>query len=318
MGRKKIQEDLVTQWILARRKGESYRSISKRFDVDPRTVKSWIQRAGEEKEKEHWEAVSRQVDAKYLDQHYRMLLQVAAALLDAVHTDPMSAHQEQEAHFILSGRIEYAVHQSDELLAERGLNIGFGSSEFTANPEIKNHATERLGHILLDALLEHEPRLKSMIEAWEINWNKFQKARLKLIEAAKNLFTHADVESKIAEDLKLAVVQEALRNRIFNEEPRSSRVDVLDDKVAHLVRYNPRATAIVYTGAISDVEAAQKAYDRVLSQLSHPARVNPVQDCYKSLTDQVRQAENYIDRLILIGKPRGHCALCLNRSIDSF
>jgi len=55
------------QWIQLRRKEESYRSIGRRFDVDPRTVKSWVQKAGEEKEKEHWEAVSRQVDAKYLD-----------------------------------------------------------------------------------------------------------------------------------------------------------------------------------------------------------------------------------------------------------
>ena len=81
MARKKIDSQLVAQWIHLNRKGESYRSIGRQFDVDSRTVKSWIMRAGEEKEKEHWEAVSRQVDAKYLDEHYRMLLQIAVRRL---------------------------------------------------------------------------------------------------------------------------------------------------------------------------------------------------------------------------------------------
>lgn len=313
MGRKKIQEEIVAQWILARRKGESYRSISNRFDVDPRTVKSWIQRAGEEKEREHWEAVSRQVDAKYLDQHYRMLLQVAAAVLDAVHTDPMSAHHELEARVILNGQIESAVRNSDELLVERGLNIRFRASEFAPNPGIKDHTTERLGRILHDALLEHEPRLKSVIEVCESDWNKFQKARLKLMEAAKNLFKQANVRDSVAEALKIAAVQEVLKNRLFREAPRSSRVDVLDDKNAHFVRYSRRTETRVYTGSKQEIEAVQKVYDKVLSQLSHPARVKPVQNCYQSLLDKVRQAESYIDRLILMGKPQGHCALCFNR-----
>ena len=313
MGREKIHDQLVAQWIQLRRKGDSYRSIGREFDVDPRTVKSWIQRAGEEKEKEHWEAVSRQVDAKYLDEHYRMLLQVAAAVLDTVHTDPVFVHHKHDARVLLNGSVQSAVQKSAELLAGRGLDMRFRVSEFPSDAGIKDDTAERLGRRLLDALLEHEPWLKTAIEAWESDWIKFQQARLKLVEAAKNLFTHANIGDRITEALKTEVVREALGNKLFNKEPWSSRVDVIDDKNAHLTRYNRLTEKKVYTGSKQEVEAAYKAYDKVLSQLSHEERVEPVEDSYHSLMDQVRGVEDYVDHLILMGKPQGQCPLCLNR-----
>jgi hypothetical protein len=317
MERKKIDDQLVAQWIQLRRKGDSFRSIGREFDVDPRTVKSWIQRAGEEKEKEHWEAVSRQVDAKYLDEHYRMLLQVAAAVLDTVHTDPVFVHHKHDARVLLNGSVQSAVQKSAELLAGRGLDVGFRVSEFPSDAGIRDDTAERLGRRLLDALMEHEPWLKTAIEAWESQWSKFQHARLQLIEAAKNLFKHANIGDRITEALKTEVVREALGNKLFNEEPWSSRVDVIDDKNAHLTRYNRRTEKKVYTGSKQEVEAAYKAYDKVLSQLSHEERVKPVADSYHSLMDQVREVEDYVDHLILMGKPQGQCTLCLNRSIHS-
>jgi hypothetical protein len=313
MVRKKVDDQLVAQWIHLRRKGEPYRSIGREFGVDPRTVKSWIQRAGEEKEKEHWEAVSRQVDAKYLDEHYRMLLQIAAAVLDTVHRDPVFVHHELDAHVLVDNCIQSAVRKSAELLAGRGLDMSSAASEFPSDAGIKDHTAERLGRRLLDALMEHEPQLKMAIEAWESDWTKFQQARLKLVEAAKNLFKQANTSDRIAEVLKIEVVREALGNKLFNEEPWSSRVDVLDDKNAHLIRYRRRTETRVYTGSKQEVEAAYKAYDKVLSQLSHEERVKPVEDSYHSLMDQVREVEDYVDHLLLRGKPEGHCPLCLNR-----
>lgn len=318
MESKKIDDNLVAQWIQLRRKEESYRSIGRRFDVDPRTVKSWVQKAGEEKEKEHWEAVSRQVDAKYLDEHYQMLLQVAAAVLDAVHTDPMFAQEELDARVLLNGIVQVAMQKSPQLLEGRGLDIepGMITESASHHSQIHNHPFERLSSKLLDALMEHEPQLKTAIEAWESDWSRFQHARLKFIEAAQNLLKLADIGDKLAESLKIEVVREALRNKLFNEEPWSSRVDGIDDKKAQLIRYS-RGTAGtgVYIGSKQEVEAAYNAYDKVLSRLSHEARVKPVEDSYHSLTDQVREVEDYLDHLILMGRPQGQCTLCLNRSI---
>jgi len=316
MERIKITDELTQQWIRLWRRGESYRSIGRKFDVDPRTVKSWIQRAGEEQEKEHWEAVSRQVDAKYLDEHYRMLLQVAAAVLDAVHTDPVFVHHELEAHLVLHGRVQAAMQKSPQLLEGRGLEIEPGMiTEFASHhSEIDNHPFERLGSKLLDALMEHEPRLKTAIEAWESDWTKFQMARLKLVEVAKNLFKHANAGDTITEALKTQAVQEVLGNKLFNQEPCSSRVEVFDGKIAHLIRCSGRAEMRVYTGSKQEVEAASKTYEKVLSQISHKERVNPLEDSYHSLMNRVKGVEDYVDYLILMGRPQGRCALCLNRS----
>jgi hypothetical protein len=315
MGRKKIDEQTVAQWIHLRRKGRSYRSIGEEFEVDSRTVKAWVQRAGKEKEKEHWEAVSRQVDAKYLDEHYRMLLQIAAAVLDAVHNDPVFVHQKLDARDLLNNSVQSAVQKSADLLAGRGLDMSSAVSEFYPRTGIKDHKAQRLGHRLLDALMEHEPQLKMAIEAWESDWSRFQHTRLQLIEAAKNLFKHANTSDRIAEALKIEVVREALRNKLLGEEPCSSLVDVLDEKITHLIRYSEGAERRILTGSKQEVEAARKAYDKVLSQLSHEERVKPMEDRYHSLMNRVREVEDYIDQLILMGKAQGQCALCLNRSI---
>jgi len=317
MGKEKVNEELLTQWIHLRRKGRSYRSIAKRFGVDPRTIKSWVQRAGEEKEKQHWEAVSRQVDAKYLDEHYRMIVQVAVAVLDAVHTEPVSVHRELDTRSLLSNCVQSALQKSTELVTRRGLDMADAPDELSLHIRTENHVAERLSRKLLDALMEHEPQVKTAIEAWEIDWSRFQQARLRLAEAAKNLFKLGEVSDKAAEGLKLAVVQEALENKLFGEKPCSSRVEDGDKGQANLLRYSQRTIKEIYNGPKQEIEAACNAYDSVLSQVSHEARMRPVEDIYGCLKERVKEAEDLLDRLVLMGKPQGRCDLCLNRSIHS-
>jgi hypothetical protein len=315
MVKKKFDEQTIAQWIQLRRKGESYHNIGSEFHVDPRTIKSWIQRAGEEKEKEHWEAVSRQVDAKYLDEHYRMLLQTAAVLLDAVHTDPVSVHHELDVRVLLDNHLRSAIQKSSELLASRGLNIEPEVTGLTTRSGIKDDKSERLGRRLLNALMEHEPELNTVINTWESAWADFQQERLKLIEIAKSLFEQRHLGKDLAKTLKIPVVQQALTNKLLNEPTRSSKVDDIDGKKAHLICYIERNGRIVYTGPNQEVEVARKAYDWVLSQVSHQERIDPVKKRYISLIDKARQVEDYIDHLVLTGKPMGKCVLCLGREI---
>lgn len=317
MGRKTISEDSVTLWINARRKGESYRNIGRRFSVDPRTVKLWVQRAAEESEKEHWEAVSRQVDSKYLDEHYRMLLQIAAALLDAVHTDPVSAHHELHTRILLDNSVQSAVQRSAGLLASRGFDMSSAVSQSSSSTGINDNKPKRMGRRLLDALLEHEPELERFIEAWQTQWANFQQERLKLIKVAEGLFGQAEISTELAKTLKVPVVLEALMFRLLDQEPPPSRVDYIGEKKARLMCYLGPDERAVHTGPKQEVEIAKKAYDQVLAQVSHRERVGPVKRSYYSLMDQVREAENCIERLILMGKPQGKCTLCLNRPIHS-
>jgi hypothetical protein len=317
VGRKTISEDSVTLWVNARRKGESYRNIGRRFGVDPRTVKLWVQRTAEESEKEHWEAVSRQVDAKYLDEHYRMLLQIAAALLDAVHTDPVSAHHKLDARLPLDNSVQSAVQRSAGLLASRGLDMSSTLSQSPSSTGIKDNKSERMGRRLFDALMEHEPELERFIQAWQTQWANFQQERLKLIDVAGNLFGQREISTEMAKTLKIPVVREALMIKLLDQEPRPSRVDEISEKKARLIGRMGLNETVVHAGPKQEVEAAQKAYDWVLSQISHKERIDPVIRSYHSLMDQVREAEDCIDHLILMGKPWGKCTLCLNRPIHS-
>ena len=116
MSRRRITGEMIAEWVQLLRKGQSYRGIAREFGVDPRTVKSQFQKAIREKEKEHWEAVSRQVDVKYLDEHYRILIQVAVAILDAGHTDPVRTHHELDADYVLEQGILSAMQGLTELL----------------------------------------------------------------------------------------------------------------------------------------------------------------------------------------------------------
>lgn len=70
------------------------------------------------------------------------------------------------------------MHKMTVCYADWPLDIEPGMiTEFDSHhSEIDNHPFERLGSKLLDALMEHEPALKQVIEAWEIQWSKFQRA----------------------------------------------------------------------------------------------------------------------------------------------
>jgi len=318
MARKKIDDQLVAQCIRLHNKGESNISIGHKCGIDPRTVKSWIQKAGKEKEQEHWEAVCQQIDAKYLDEHYRLLLKIAAAVMEAADSDPIVTDPELAVPVFFNTCIRSATQRATKLLVERGL-------ELASKGKIEWHAADRLGRKLLDALMEHEPVLKTTVEAWESDWIKFQQTRLDFARTAKDLFINATVGKTVAEGIKTYIANEVLRNKFLNEEPCLSRIDVSDkknkrirnkligDKLVRLVRYNKNGEVTVYTGSEEEAEVVCKIYDKVFLQLCHEERIRPVKDSYLSLMKRVKEVEDYVDRLILVGRPQGQCSLCLNR-----
>jgi hypothetical protein len=105
--------------------------------------------------------------------------------------------------------------------------------------------------------------------------------------------------------------------RLLDQKHRPSRIDDINENKSRLMCYMGPNETVVHAGPKQEVEAARKAYDWVLSQISHEERVGPATRSHHSLTDQVREVEDYIDHLILMGKPRGKCALCLDRPIHS-
>jgi hypothetical protein len=296
MSKRKIPDELVVEFVRLRQAGQSYRTISETYKVDPRTVKSWIEKAGREKEKEHWEIVSRQVDTKYLDEHYRLLIRIAARLVDIVRTRSMDVTNQQDADALIDNSIQLGLQQADNLLKERGIDI-----------------TNRLSRLLLEALTEHEPQLKIALNNWKYRWNEFEKVRLQLAQQAGGLFEQKKLSHKVAEALGIVAAIEGMKIRLLGEEPYSSTVEDSGTERARLIRNNQQTWQEVYRGPKRDVDTAKNAYEFVLSQISHEERMRPVEDAYKYLMNSARTVEDFVERLVLVGRPQGQCGLCPGR-----
>lgn len=297
MGNRNISEELVAEFIRLRQAGKSYRTIGETCKVDPRTVKSRVEKAGQEKQREHWEIVSRQVDAKYLEEHYRLLMRIAAKLPDAVRTKPMDFNHTMDAESLVDKSTQFGLQQAGDLLEGRGID-----------------AETRMSQRLLEALMEHEPQLKIALDEWKDCWDRFQKVRSELTKQAVNLFKHKRISPEVAETLGIAVTREAIIVKLLKEEARSSKIENIGGEQYRLVRRNRQISGDVYKGSKQEMETAKNAYESVLPQISLEVRMNPVEKAYTSLMVSVQKVEDLVERLVLIGRPQGQCNLCPGRS----
>jgi len=296
MSKRNISDELVAEFLRLRQEGKSYRAIGKLLKVDPRTVKGRVEKAGEGKEKEHWEAVSRQVDAKYLDEHYRLLIGIIARVRDTLSINPVDFNFKRDAESLIGEAIQLGLQQSSNLLKERGLSV-----------------SESLSRHLLESLMEHEPRLKVSLDEWKGHWNRFQKECGELVDQACGLFIQEKLGPEVAETLGIAVAGEGMRIQLLGEDTRSSKVEPINDKRSRLIRSNRQISEEVRKGPKQEVEAAKNAYELVLSQVTLEQRIAPVKLAYNKLTASAHNVVDFIERLVLIGRPQGRCSLCPGR-----
>lgn len=293
MGKRKIPEELVVEFIRLRQAGQSYQTIGETCKVDPRTVKGWIKRAGVREEEEHWKIVSRQVDAKYLDEHYRLLIKVIARLSDTLRANPVNFNFKRDADSLINESIQLGLQQSIDLLKGRGLNV-----------------TERLGQRLFEALLEHEPQLKVALDGWKDNWDRFQKEGRQLAAQACGLFKQKNLRPEEAKTLGIAAAREAIRIKLFGEDTRSSKVEPINEERSRLIRSNRQISEEVYKGPEQEIEVTKKAYELVLPQVTLEQRIIPVKLSYGYLKTSTHDVVDFIEQLVLIGRPQGRCSLC--------
>jgi len=293
MDKRKISDELIAEFIRLRQAGQSFRTIGRTCKVDPRTVKGWVDRAGEVKEKEHWETISRQVDAKYLDEHYRLLIGIVARVRDTLRINPVDFNFKRDAESLIGEAIQLGLQQSSNLLKERGLSV-----------------SESLSRHLLESLMEHEPRLKVTLDEWKGHWNRFQKERGELADQACGLFIQEKLRPEVAETLGIAVAGEGMRIQLLGEDTRSSKVEHINDKRSRLIRSNRQISEEVYKGPKQEVEVANRVYELVLSQVTLEQRILPVKLAYDYLMTSAHDVVGLIEQLVLIGRPQGRCSLC--------
>ncbi len=310
----KITVEMVSEFIRLHQQGYSYRAIGRTYKVDSRTVKDRIDKAKKAKEEEYWEAVSRQVDARYLDEHYRLLVHVALAVLNAVRTQPLFTRTQDGAEALLHRMTESGLGEPAlDLLAGRGVDLDTLSTTSVPD-EIGETPKRRLVHRLLDGLMEHEAGLSQAVDQWEESWDQFQHHRADLGQQANGLFVGKKIEEGVATALGAAVADEVLGSTLLHREMGALEVEACEEgkTTIVLIRGSSGEADALCSGPERDMRPVVGAYACVLSQLRHKERIGSVVAVYKSLRKSVSRIEDLVDILVLKGHPWGRCALCVN------
>jgi len=305
----RISEEMTAEFIRLHRLGQSNRAIAGRFEVDPRTVKSRIQRASQGTEKLHWENVLRQVDAKYLDEHYRVLVTVAIRLQYFVRTDPMFGPPGDDPKNLIERLSTMEMEGVDELLAKRGVDMD--REVFTSTRDsIGEPARSRLVQKLFDALREHEPTLQSAMDEWAISWKTFQGERLSLGKQARGLFKGKHLNGEFVDAVAREMADSVMHFKLHGTAIGEFQIEEFGDEKACGFIVNDLTRKEIGESPLEVTKAVSKFYGEILAQLSHGERVRPVEEAYNTLLNSIEGMEGSVDTLVLKGRPEGQCRLC--------
>ena len=303
----KVTEELVAQFIQLHRGGDSFRAIGAKFGVDPRTVKSWIEKRENQRGQDHWEAVSRQVDVRYLEEHLGMLVRVSIDVQRAVQSSPLKAYGEPMV--LVAALVEVGLDQTGSLLEGRGLELYTPAS---ISPTGGGHMLpgERLARKLLEGLMEHEPTLKELLDGWSSCWLGVQEERRDLQEKAKNLFLQKQIAEEIADALGPVAVEQAIASALSLPGQGHLTAEAGDDGLATLMSREGTNSRKVHVVQEAEAEPACQANEWVVGQLLHEENIRRLKNAYSSLTENVARIEDLGDNILLRGKPAGTCFLC--------
>ena len=207
----KVTEELIAQFIQMHRGGDSFRVIGAKFEVDPRTVKSGIEKGGKQRDRDHWEAVSRKVDVRYLEEHLGMLVRVSIDVQRAVQSSPLQPYKEPMV--LVTALVEAGLDQAGGLLEGRGLEL-YSPAPISTTDGGHMLPAERLAGKLLNGLTKHEPALKASLDQWSSHWLKIQEERRDLQDKAKNLFLQKRIAEEIADALGPVAVEQAIASAL--------------------------------------------------------------------------------------------------------
>ncbi len=303
----KVTEELIAQFIQMHRRGDSFRVIGAKFGVDPRTVKSWIEKGEKQRDGDHWEAVSRQVDVRYLEEHLGMLVRVSIDVQRAVQSSPLKSYREPMV--LVAALVEVGLDQTGGLLEDRGLELySPASSSYTESGD--RLPAERLAGKLLEGLMEHEPTLKGLLDGWSSCWLGVQKEHRDLQEKAKNLFLQKQIAEEIADVLGPVAVEQAMASALSLPGQGHLTAEAGEDGLATLMSRDSTNSRKVYLVQKAAAELACQANEWVVGQLLHDENIRRLKEAYSSLTENLARIEDLGDNIFLRGKPAGTCFLC--------
>ena len=283
MGRRVISDDIAARAASLRRRGRSFRAIGAALGIDPRTAKSLASRVASGDQQAHWEAVERQLDARFLDEHFQLLLYAGMGVLRAVETHPEGTAASVDPEVWLAHQVSSALAQAEELLLRRGIGKEAGLDQ---DVEIPPEVSQRL----LEGLMEHEPTLAAALDGpdgWIKQWRRFQTSRQQLMEVALALLKQQGYEGELASGMAESAVQTALRQEA--KWGLGSRT--------------------VSEPTTPDTQSARD-YAWLLQQISHRERLRILLESEMGVKEAASKVGQAVRELQLRSRPYGRCSLC--------
>jgi hypothetical protein len=217
--RTKINEELIMKWVKRADDGASYLKIAQEFSCNAATVAKHVKAVRDAGPKKRYQDALLSIESENLRTHNRSMLMTAEAIAQSVMVDPKLVLQD-DSQALLNHYVEQQLLANNDWLVQRGTHFrseseGFDSSwvpdrsiTFDAAREQPTH--RRLSQLLLRALYEHEPNLKTKVDLWAEKWDDYKK---KLREkdardaAAKTRGAHFDVKATEKTDAAHSVVK---------------------------------------------------------------------------------------------------------------
>ena len=288
MARHVITDELAAKVASLRKNGQSFRSIGAALGIDPRTAKGAAERVATGGRQDHWETVERQLDIRYLDEHFGLLLYAAAGVLRAVQTHPRDTGIAVESEVWLTHQIGSSLLQARDLLLERGI---VRESGLDGDVEIPLYISQQL----IGGLKEHEPELAVALDGpggWTERCGRFQGAQQELIEQALGLLNQHGSEGAAAD----SVAEAAVRVLVLQEKRELFGVPTLGEPVPDMP------------------ETAD--YRLVFDQISQLGRLEDLRESGARVVEAATRVEQSVIELQLRGRPGGRCSLCPSNGGD--
>ena len=185
--RTKINEELIMKWVKRKEAGDSYKKIGTDFDCNPATVTKYVKAARDSVPRKRYQDALLAVESENLRTHNWSLVMTAEAIAQCVMVDPEhpKLSDQLDWRFMVNHYVEQQLLANNDWLIERGTPFGSESGRFDSSwvPERKfifdfpreEPVERRLSQLLLRALYEHEPNLKTKVDRWAEEWDDFQK-----------------------------------------------------------------------------------------------------------------------------------------------
>jgi hypothetical protein len=302
-----ITEEMAGQFARLSRQGQSFRQIGKRFGVDSRTVKSWVEKVEMSREREYWEGVTRQVDVRYLEEHHRLLLYAAEGVMRAVESHPFSPVE--DCRSLMASQVQLELERAAELLKSRGMDLFFRSAPTDWHTRMYSRR-DRIAMKALNGLMEHEPELDVALKRWESLRARFVRHKNSLADRAKNLLEFQGLGEELAETVGYAIAKATLASRVSHESAGRLSLDRRTERSAAVIIETALGKEEVCMGSPTEMEKVVSAAAWVLEQADLDELVRLGVRACERLFNCRSDLQDRLDLVQMKGRPRGSCSWC--------